>query len=74
MDLGTIFCKGESMKMLRVRYLVLQVVAFYNVIIKRNTLNWMRATISTAHLGVKYLLDNGKVGQIKVDQRRARKC
>lgn len=74
LDLDTIFGDGECAKTLRVRYLVLQVVASYNVIIRRNTLNRLCAIISTAHLAVKYPLDNGKVGRIKVDQRRAREC
>ncbi|XP_057444315.1 uncharacterized protein LOC130736506 [Lotus japonicus] len=39
LDLDTIFGIDENAKLLRVRYLVLQVVASYNVIIERNTLN-----------------------------------
>ncbi|XP_057452444.1 uncharacterized protein LOC130744271 [Lotus japonicus] len=73
-DLDTIFGVDENAKLLRVRYLVLQVVASYNVIIGRNTLNRLCAVISTAHLAVKYMLMCGRVGKIVVDQRRARKC
>lgn len=38
-DLDTIFGEDECARVLKVRYLVLQVVASYNVIIGRNTLN-----------------------------------
>lgn len=51
---------------------MLQVVALYNVIIGRNTLNRFCAVISTTHLAVKYPLDNGKVGKIVVDQRASK--
>ncbi|XP_057452272.1 uncharacterized protein LOC130744095 [Lotus japonicus] len=74
LDLNTIFGVDENAKLLRVRYLVLQVVASYNVIIGRNTLNRLCAVISTAHLAVKYPLTCGKVGKIAVDHRRAREC
>ncbi|XP_057418670.1 uncharacterized protein LOC130712872 [Lotus japonicus] len=73
-DLDTIFEIDENAKLLRVRYLVIQVVASDNVIIGRNTLNHLCAVISTAHLVVKYPLMCGKVGKIAVDQRRAREC
>ncbi|XP_057455964.1 uncharacterized protein LOC130747138 [Lotus japonicus] len=39
LDLDTTFGENENAKMLRVRYLVLQVVGSYNMIIGRNTLN-----------------------------------
>ncbi|XP_057447397.1 uncharacterized protein LOC130739180 [Lotus japonicus] len=73
-DLDTFFGIDDNAKLLRVRYLVLQVVASYNVIIRRNTLNRLCAVISTAHLAVKYSLMSGRVGKIVVDQRRAREC
>ncbi|XP_057452591.1 uncharacterized protein LOC130744421 [Lotus japonicus] len=74
LDLDTVFGVDENAKLLRVRYLVLQVVESYNVIIGRNTLNRLCAVISTVHLAVKYPLIFGKVGKIVVDHRRARKC
>ncbi|XP_057452216.1 uncharacterized protein LOC130744038 [Lotus japonicus] len=73
-DLFTVFGVGESAELLRIRYLVLQVVAAYNVIIGRNTLNRLCAVISRAHLAVKYPLICGKVGKIAVDQRGAKEC
>ncbi|XP_057426212.1 uncharacterized protein LOC130719611 [Lotus japonicus] len=74
LDLDTVFGVDENAKLLRVRYLVLRVMASYNVIIGRNTLNCLCVVISTAHLAVKYPLTCGKVGKIAVDQRRAREC
>lgn len=74
LDLDTIFGEGECAKTLRVRYLVLHVVASYNGIIGRTTLNRSCVIISIGHLAVKYPLDCGKVGRINVDQRRAREC
>ncbi|XP_057425922.1 uncharacterized protein LOC130719317 [Lotus japonicus] len=73
-DLDTVFGLEDNAKLLRVRYLVIQVVASYNVIIGRNTLNRLCVVISTAHLAAKYPLLCGKVGKIVVDQRRAREC
>ncbi|XP_057444168.1 uncharacterized protein LOC130736349 [Lotus japonicus] len=63
LDLDTVFGVDEDAKLLRVRYLVLQVVASYNVIIGRNTLNRLCAVISTAHLAVKYPLICEKGGK-----------
>ncbi|XP_057455658.1 uncharacterized protein LOC130746894 [Lotus japonicus] len=74
LDVDTVFGIDENANLLRVRYLVLQVIASYNVIIGRNTLNRLCAVISTAHLAVEYPLICGKVGKIVVDQRRAREC
>lgn len=74
LELDTIFGEKENVRVLRVRYLVLQVVASNNVIIGRNTLNRLCGIILTAHLAVKYPLDNGKVGRIAVDQQQAREC
>ncbi|XP_057418389.1 uncharacterized protein LOC130712579 [Lotus japonicus] len=71
LDLDMIFGIDDNAKVLRVRYLVLQVVVSYNVIIGRNTMNRLCTMISTAHLAVKYPLDSGKVGKLTVDQRRA---
>ncbi|XP_057452678.1 uncharacterized protein LOC130744520 [Lotus japonicus] len=73
-QLDTIFGIGEDAELLRIIYLVLQVVATYNVIIGRGTLNRLQAVISTAHLAVKYPLICGRIGKIEIDQRRARKC
>ncbi|XP_057428801.1 uncharacterized protein LOC130722168 [Lotus japonicus] len=73
-DLDTIFGEDECARVLKVRYLVLQVVASYNVIIGRNTLNRLCAVISTAHLAVKYPLSSGNVGKLKVDRKMAREC
>ncbi|XP_057448404.1 uncharacterized protein LOC130739946 [Lotus japonicus] len=47
-ELDTVFGVGEDAEVLRIRYLVLRVVAVYNVIIGRNTLNRLHAVISTA--------------------------
>ncbi|XP_057448666.1 uncharacterized protein LOC130740169 [Lotus japonicus] len=67
LDLDTVFGVDENAKLLRVHYLVLQVVASYNIIIGQNTLNRLCAAISTAHLAVKYPLICRKVGKIAVD-------
>ncbi|XP_057432272.1 uncharacterized protein LOC130725025 [Lotus japonicus] len=51
-----------------------QVVASYNIIIGRHTLNQLCAVISTVHLAVKYPLGSGKIRKLKVDQKTAREC
>ncbi|XP_057426211.1 uncharacterized protein LOC130719610 [Lotus japonicus] len=70
-ELDTVFGIDEDAELLRIRYLVLQVVAAYNVIIGRDTLNRLQAVMSTAHLAVKYPLICGRIGKIEIDQRRA---
>ncbi|XP_057443773.1 uncharacterized protein LOC130735921 [Lotus japonicus] len=60
LDLDTVFGFDENVKLLRVRFLVLQVVASYNVIIEWNTLNHLCAVISTAHRVSTNLRKGGK--------------
>ncbi|XP_020218762.1 uncharacterized protein LOC109801993 [Cajanus cajan] len=62
------------MKTVVVRYLVVNAQSSYNILIGRPTLNKLGAVVSTSHLKVKYLLPNGTVGVLRVDQEVARKC
>ncbi|XP_057426101.1 uncharacterized protein LOC130719494 [Lotus japonicus] len=73
-ELDTAFGEGDYVKKFQVKYLVLLCKATYNVLLGRDTLNKIRAIISTAHLTVKYPACNGKVGILRVDQEAARAC
>ena len=54
-------------------FLVVNYPSFYNVIIKRPTLNCWKAATSTYYVKVKFLTKNG-VGEIKGDQVLAKEC
>ena len=54
-------------------FLVVNCPSFYNVIIKRPTLNRWKAATSTYYAKVKFLTKNG-VGEIKGDQVLAKEC
>jgi hypothetical protein len=57
----------------KVEFLVVDCPSAYNVIIRRPTLNHLRAVTSTYHLLVHFPTDNG-VGEMKGDQAIAREC
>lgn len=46
----------------------------YNVILGRSTLNKIGAIVSTACLMMKFLMDEGEIATIKMDQAAAHKC
>lgn len=67
------FGSGDSVKSVKVRYLIVNVASPYNIIIIRSSFNALEATLSTLYLILKYPLEDGCVGAIKVDQGLARK-
>lgn len=69
----TNFSKGKSGKSISVKYLNVNVVSPYNIIIGRPSFNALEATFSTMYLTLKYPLKDGRVGIIKTDQEIARK-
>ncbi|XP_057418564.1 uncharacterized protein LOC130712763 [Lotus japonicus] len=74
LDLDTTFGEFENAKTVKVRYLILGAVGSYNMIIGWNTLNRLCAVISIAHPAVNYLLPNGRIGRVVVDQKSEREC
>ncbi|XP_057426041.1 uncharacterized protein LOC130719429 [Lotus japonicus] len=73
-EIPTAFGEGEFVKKFQVKYLVLACRANYNALLGRDTLNKLCAVISTAHLTIKYLACNRKIGILRVDQNAAREC
>ena len=56
-----------------VRFLLIDRPSAYNAIVRRATLNELRAVMSTLHLKMKFPTDPG-VEEVKGDQRVARQC
>jgi len=73
-DLRTTFEEGENLKTIVVKYIVVDVRSSYNIILGKPALNCLGAVTSTAHLCMKYPLEDGRVGVVKGDQVTARKC
>ena len=73
-DLRTTFGEGENAKTIVIKYIVVDARSSYNIILGRPTLNGLRAVTSTAHLCMKYPLEDGRVGVVKGDQITTRKC
>ncbi|RDX96385.1 hypothetical protein CR513_20967, partial [Mucuna pruriens] len=48
----------STMKMVKMRFTVVNILTSYNVILGRSALNRLRAIVSTTHLCMKYLVDN----------------
>lgn len=64
----TIFGSGENAKGVKVRYLIVNTSFPYNIIIGRPAFNALEAVLSNLYLTLKYPLDDGCVGEIKVNK------
>ena len=65
--------KGEGRHMV-VRFLVVEELSAYNMILGRPTLNNSKAVIIPSLMLLKFERDNGTVGSLRGDQRMAREC
>lgn len=63
----------EYRKALMVRFLVVDIPSFYNIILSKLSLNSLRAVVSTYHLLMKFSVTRG-LGEIREDQYEARRC
>jgi len=61
-------------KMIKVRYFVIDSWSVYNVVIGWPAVADLGAVISTLHLTMKYPLGDGMVGIVKADLEMAKKC
>lgn len=63
--LETTFGERDQTKEIKVRYLVIDSLYSYNMIIGRLTLNHLGAMLFTLYLCIKYPLSDGRVGVIQ---------
>lgn len=64
----TTFSVGEDYKVIKVNYLVVNVLSPYNFIIVRPTINSSRVIISILYLILKYMLPSRRVGMVRGDR------
>ena len=65
--------KGQGRHIV-VRFLVVEELTTYNIILGRPTLNEAKAVIIPALMLIKYERDDGSVGSLNGDQKTAREC
>ena len=73
-DLMTTFGRGSKTKKIKIRYLVVDASTSYNVLLGRSSLNNLGAIVSTPHLAMKFLTENGEITTVYVNQKDAREC
>lgn len=54
--------------MIKVKYLMVDVISSYNIIMGQPTVNLLEASLSTLYLSMKYSLPNARVGIIQGNQ------
>jgi len=74
LELRTTFTNGFASRTENIRYLVVNAISAYNILLGRPTLNRLRAVASTRHMKMKLLDLSGKVIIIKSDQQEAKRC
>jgi len=74
LELRITFTDGFASRTENIRYLVVNVVSAYNILLGRPTLNRLRAVTSTRHMKMKLSDLSGKVITIKSDQQEAKRC
>jgi len=72
--LKTIFGTGKQAKAIKIRYLIVNAPNSYNIVIGLPSFNRLGALLSTKFLVMKYPLDDGGIGTIKVNQKVSREC
>jgi hypothetical protein len=73
-DLDTTFGKGGDAKMIKVRYIVVDLSSVYNVVIGMPALSDLHAIFSAGNLTLIYPLGDEKVGVVEADHEMANKC
>ncbi|XP_048502817.1 uncharacterized protein LOC125498620 [Beta vulgaris subsp. vulgaris] len=64
----------EAGRTLFVKFLVVRDLTAYNIILRRHTLNHIKAVIVTHLMLMKFECDGGKIGSLYGDQQAAREC
>ena len=73
-DLHTIFRDGVQTKTIPIRFLVVDALTSYNVLLGQPSLNTLGAVVSTPHLAMKFPSPSGDILTIHGDQWLAREC
>ncbi|XP_020238553.1 uncharacterized protein LOC109817646 [Cajanus cajan] len=73
-ELLTSFGTASNSRRVLVKYLLVDAITSYNILIGRPTLNQLGAVVSTPHLTMKFPGTNGQIIAIKANQQLARKC
>jgi len=68
-DLYTTFGEGKASKTIKIRYLVIDTNTSYNIFLDRQSINRLRAIVSTPHLAMKFLSASGDILTVHVDQK-----
>lgn len=72
--LKTAFRAEESVRVIKVRYLIIYDYSSYNLIIMWIAFNLLGVTLSTLYLHMKYIFPNGRIMIIQGDQETSRGC
>lgn len=59
------FGSRASNRVIEVKYLIVDTIPPYNIILPRFSLNMIGKVLSTVHLSLKYLIPNGLVGTVR---------
>jgi len=73
-ELYTTFDKGKVSKTIKNWYLVINVNTSYNILLRRPSINRLRAIVSTSHLGMKFSPASRDILTVHVDQKLAWEC
>ena len=73
-ELRTTFTNGTTSRIANIRYLVVNALSAYNILLGRPALNKIRVVASTRHMKMKLSSLEGTMITIKSDQKEAKKC
>jgi len=73
-ELRTAFTDGAVSRTEKIKYLVVNALSAYNILLGRPTLNRLGVVPSTRHMKLKLSLMEGVVITVKSDQKEARRC
>ncbi|RDX76144.1 hypothetical protein CR513_43897, partial [Mucuna pruriens] len=72
-DIQTTFGAGPDVKIVPLKFTIVNAQASYNIILEWPTLNQLRVIVSTPHLCTKYLVVD-RVGTIRANQQMTYRC
>ena len=72
--LHTVFRDGAQTKTVPIRFLIVDALTSYNVLLGRPSLNTLGDVVSTPHFAMKFPSPSGDILTIHCDQRLAREC